>query len=197
MSSNGLTLDQASVEEVPSYPGQPAMWFFVIGDLWIFACYFACYMYDRGQSQDLFLLGQQSLSSGIGVINTILLLTSSLFVAFCVKKANLNEIKIAKYLLMLGGACGVSFLLIKAYEWNSKLTMGLPNGASEFFIYYFMFTGLHFLHVLFGLLILTLVYRELSMKNLPRAEFVEAGAIYWHMVDLLWIVIFALLYLIR
>lgn len=179
------------------YPGQPAMWFFVIGDLWIFTCYFACYMFDRGQNPEAFLRGQQMLSQGIGAFNTILLLTSSLLVAFCVQAVRAGAIAQAKRWLLLGGGCGVAFLLIKAAEWYIKISAGLPAGADDFFVYYFMFTGLHFLHVSLGLVILTLVFRELKTVKPPQTAFVESGATYWHMVDLLWIIIFALLYLMR
>ena len=178
-------------------PGQPAMWFFVLGDLWIFTCYFACYGYDRSQSSDAFLLGQQSLSQGVGAINTLLLLTSSLFIALCVQAVRAGLLRQAKQFLLLGAGCGVVFLLVKIFEWGTKINTGLVPGSEHFFIYYFMFTGLHFLHVCLGLLFLILVYREIASSRQVKVEFVESGAIYWHMVDLLWIVIFALLYLLR
>src|SRR6185503_21384810 len=73
-------------------PGQGSMWFFVIGDLWIFSCYFACYIHDRAQHPELFLQGQQLLSQGIGVLNTVILLTSSLFVVLCVQATRAREI---------------------------------------------------------------------------------------------------------
>lgn len=179
------------------YPGQPAMWFFIIGDLWIFACYFACYAFDRGQNSDAFLAGQQTLSQGIGVFNTIMLLASSLFVAFCVQAARANAVALAARFLLLGAGCGGVFLLVKAFEWYIKINAGLPAGSEDYFIYYFMFTGLHFFHVSLGLVILVLVFRELKVTSQPQIRFVESGAIYWHLVDLLWIIIFALLYLMR
>lgn len=194
--SENVALDQGGLP-VRRFPGQAAMWFFVIGDLWIFACYFACYVFDRGQSPDLFLLGQYSLNLGLGAFNTILLLTSSLLVALCVEAVRANTVARARYLLLLGGGCGVVFLMVKALEWYGKISTGLPAGAGEYFLYYFMFTGLHFLHVSLGLVILTLVYRELTHAKQPQVDFVESGAIYWHLVDLLWIIIFALLYLMR
>lgn len=178
-------------------PGQSAMWFFVVGDLWIFTCYFACFAYDRGQNVDAFMLGQASLSQGVGAFNTILLLTSSLLVAFCVQSCRVGALVSAVRFLWLGGGCGVLFLLVKAGEWYFKIHSGLPEGADEFFIYYFMLTGLHVFHVSLGLVILILVYREIIKRGEPRIEFVESGATYWHLVDLLWIIIFALLYLMR
>ncbi len=177
-------------------PGESSMWFFVLGDFWIFSCYFACYVHDRAQSPESYLAGQQLLSQGTGVLNTIILLTSSLFVALGVQAARASDIDVARRFVTLGGACGVLFMLIKAWEWSTKIIAGFPAGTEDFFLYYFMFTGLHVLHVCLGLLILVLVFRELR-RDRPRPMFVETGGTYWHMVDALWIAIFALLYLVR
>lgn len=193
------SLDSVNVRESSApkrLPGQPAMWFFVIGDLWIFTCYFACYAFDYGQDAAMFSVGQQSLNQGIGAFNTMLLLTSSLLVAFSVEAVRAGAVARARQLILYGGALGVVFLLIKAFEWYLKVDAGLPAGTDDFFLYYFMFTGLHFFHVCLGLGLLLLVWNSLSKQN-PSVDFVESGAIYWHMVDLLWIVIFALLYLLR
>lgn len=189
--------DQAPIAHVRPYPGQGSMWFFVIGDLWIFAFYFAGYIYDRAHDTQAFLEGQRLLSPGIAVLNTVLLLTSSLFVALCAKATRARDIKTAFRFLALGGACGVGFMLIKACEWRAEIGVGFPAHTNPFFIYYFVLTGLHYLHVSLGMVILVLVGRELRDAKQPRAEFVEAGATYWHMVDSLWMIIFAVLYLMR
>jgi len=173
------------------------MWFFVIGDLWIFACYFACYMRDRARNPELFQQGQELLSQGIGALNTVILLTSSLFVALCVQATRAKDIAVASRFLALGSACGAAFMLIKAGEWYLKIHAGFPESTDPFFIYYFMLTGLHMVHVALGLVILALLWRELRGAKEPRAQFAETCATYWHMVDSLWIAIFALVYLVR
>jgi nitric oxide reductase NorE protein len=178
-------------------PGQSSMWFFVIGDLWIFSAYFACYIYDRGQNQELFLQSQQQLNQGIGVINTVIMLTSSLFVAHAVQAARADRFTEASRLIGLGGACGLGFVVLKMVEWLPKIGAGITPGSNEFFMYYYMLTGLHLLHVLLGLVILAIVRKELHGASRSRAEIVETGATYWHMVDLLWIILFALIYLMR
>ncbi|RLT95629.1 cytochrome c oxidase subunit 3 [Ketobacter sp.] len=209
MSNSSFTYEQASQftehlqgpsgsapdKPIARVPGQAAMWFFVVGDLWIFTCYFACYAYDRAQEPMAFLQGQLSLSQDLGAFNTVLLLTSSLLVALCLKATRKQQHTQARQLLLMGGTLGVCFLLIKAAEWYVKIEAGLPVMSGQFFIYYFMFTGLHFMHVSLGLVILTLVYLELKKATAGNLAMVEAGAVYWHMVDLLWIIIFALLYL--
>ena len=173
------------------------MWFFVLGELWIFGSYFACYIRDRAHHPEQFLRGQQLLSQGVGVLNTVILLTSSLFVALCVKATRDGDAVIASRFLSLGYACGVAFMLVKAGEWYTEIHGGFPSTTDSFFTYYFMFTGLHVVHVSLGLVILTLLWRELRDAERPRVKFAETCATYWHMVDSLWIAIFALLYLVR
>lgn len=188
--------DTLTDKRAPHVPGQTAMWFFVIGDLWIFTCYFACFMYDRGQNPEAFLVGQQALSQNLGAFNTLLLLTSSLWAALCVQAARAQDVIRARRFLLLTTIFGMVFLASKSLEWFLKIDAGLPAGTDEFFVYYFMMTGLHFFHVCLGLIILVLVYWELALRESPNQAFVESGATYWHMVDFLWIIIYALLYLI-
>lgn len=186
-----------TTQAVVHVPGQSSMWFFVIGDLWIFTAYFACYMYDRGQHQELFLQSQQQLSQVIGVINTVILLTSSLFVAHAAQATRAGKFTDASRLIGLGSACGLGFIVLKMFEWLPKISAGITPGSNDFFMYYYMLTGLHLFHVLIGLVILVILHRELTGASKPRAEIVETGATYWHMVDLLWILLFALIYLMR
>ncbi len=103
----------------------------------------------------------------------------------------------ASRFLGLGFACGAGFMLVKAGEWYLKIHAGFPDTVEPFFVYYFMFTGLHVIHVSLGLVILALLWRELHGTKRPRVCFAETCATYWHMVDSLWIAIFALLYLVR
>ncbi len=178
-------------------PGDASVWVFVLGDMVIFACYFAAYLFDRGHNRELFLQSQQHLSQNIGVINTLILLTSSLFVALSIHAARARDFGVATRFLTLGGACGVGFILLKAYEWYLKLSSGFTISSNAFFMHYYMMTGLHFFHVLLGLALLVMLRRELRGNKMPRIQFLEVGATYWHMVDFLWIIIFALVYLMR
>ena len=87
--------------------------------------------------------------------------------------------------------------MFKAYEWSTEVAQGHAISSNNFFMFYYMLTGVHLLHVLLGLLILGVVRRELRNPRRCRLFMVEAGATYWHMVDLLWIVLFPLLYLVN
>ncbi len=178
-------------------PGDPSIWVFVIGEMVAFSCYFAAYMFDRGQYHGVFLQSQGHLSQNIAGLNTLVLLASSLFVALGVRATRAGEFGIASRFLGLGGACGAGFVLSKAFEWYSKLADGLTLGTNAFFMHYYMLTGVHLFHVLLGLVFLGILWRELNDPSPPRVRLVEIGATYWHMVDFLWIIIFPLLYLMR
>lgn len=190
----------ASEEAAPPrrrIPGEASMWFFIIGDLIIFGVYFVSYTYFRGQDPALFLQGQQQLSPGIGFINTLILLTSSLFVALGAQAAHRQDRASAAKLLSIGFVFGAIFPLLKMVEWIPKLSAGITPGQDLFFMYYYLMTGLHLSHVLLGLVILGFVIHHLRHSNKADTEFVDSGAVYWHMVDLLWIVVFAMFYLMR
>lgn len=178
-------------------PGELSMWFFVIGDLLIFGVYFISYVYYRGQNAEEFLDSQALLNLDIGAINTVILLTSSLFVALGTTAARNGKVPDAIRLFGIAFAFGVAFPLMKAFEYIPEVTAGVTPGTNLFFMYYYVMTGLHLCHVTLGLVILGFVIRSLRMSAKPRMSFVETAATYWHMVDLLWILLFALLYLMR
>lgn len=178
-------------------PGEPSMWFFVIGDLIIFGVYFASYVYYRGVDPDMFLQSQARLNLDIGALNTIVLLTSSLFVALGTSAARAGKTSDAKKLFVVALALGVAFPLLKLFEYVPEITAGMTPGTNLFFMYYFVMTGLHLCHVMLGLVILSFVVNHLRTTVAPKMSFVETGATYWHMVDLLWLVLFALLYVMR
>lgn len=178
-------------------PGESSMWFFIVGDLLIFGVYFVVYTYYRGLEPELFLSSQQHLSQGIGVINTVILLTSSLFVALATEAARHQKNHEAFKLMGIAIVLGLLFPCLKLVEWIPKINAGLTPGEDLFFMFYYLMTGLHLCHVILGLVILMFVMREFRPANQPNVTFVETGATYWHMVDLLWLVLFALLYLMR
>lgn len=178
-------------------PGDGHMWVMVLGDLVIFGAYFIIFMIYRAMSPQEFLESQQHLNLNIGALNTLVLLTSSWFVARSVSAVRTGDHSRALRLTYLGGLCGVLFVVIKAYEWTAKIVQGYTMSTNEFFMFYYMLTGVHLFHVTLGLLILGIVVRELRNPRRRRVSMAESGATYWHMVDLLWIVIFALLYVMR
>lgn len=196
-SATGVDQSQRAADTRGHVPGEASMWFFVIGDLLIFAVYFVGYMYFRGQNHQLFLASQARLNVDIGAINTVVLLTSSLFVALGTAAARAGNIAAGLRGFWIGLAFGAAFPLLKMFEWIPEITAGLTPGTNLFFMYYYVMTGMHLCHVALGLVIMCFVIRNLKTSTTPKISFIETGATYWHMVDVLWLVLFALLYLMR
>jgi nitric oxide reductase NorE protein len=196
-STTGVDQSRHAADTRGHVPGEASMWFFVIGDLLIFAVYFVGYMYFRGQNHQLFLASQARLNVDIGAINTVVLLTSSLFVALGTAAARAGNIAAGLRGFWIGLAFGAAFPLLKMFEWIPEITAGLTPGTNLFFMYYYVMTGMHLCHVALGLVIICFVIRNLKTSTTPKISFIETGATYWHMVDVLWLVLFALLYLMR
>jgi nitric oxide reductase NorE protein len=172
------------------------MWVMVLGDLVIFGGYFIVFMIYRSMNHAAFLAAQQHLNITIGVVNTVILLTSSWFVAQAVLCVRAGDPDRAVRLLWGGAASGAGFVVLKCYEWFREIVAGQTN-SDMFYSFYYVITGVHLIHVLIGLIVLGVLVRELRTPGRRRAWMVESGATYWHMVDLLWVIIFALLYVMR
>jgi nitric oxide reductase NorE protein len=180
-------------------PGEPGIWLLIFGEMTVFAALFASFLQARQLDVAGFALGQAQLDKPIGVANTLLLLTSSLFVAKAVEAAKRGDTVHAPRLFAWGLACGAGFVLLKAFEYARLFGLGISVGSHPFFGWYFALTALHLGHVLIGgvlLSVLTLVTQRPMAKPLHLA-LTEAAGCFWHMVDLLWIVIFALIYLVE
>jgi nitric oxide reductase NorE protein len=180
-------------------PGEEGIWVFVLGDMTVFALFFATFMYSRAKNPDIFSRDHASLNVALGTVNTVLLLTSSLFVVLAVHQVLSGVHRHAPRLFGAALACGLGFVIVKAVEWSHLFTEGKTVGSGEFFSYYFMFTGIHLAHVLIGCVILS---RLIAVTRRPEltsrsAMLCEAGGIFWHMVDLLWVVLFALFYVMQ
>lgn len=198
------TLEKPDRVDTPSpparrTPGEEGVWVFILGDMTIFAVVFAAYLYYRGEQAALFRAGQQTLEQSYGVINTLLLLTSSLFVVTGVRALRQGRNAITPWLFTGALFCGLGFTTTKFLEYGEKLRGGVTPATDEFYLYYFVLTGLHFFHLLLGMVVLAFLIRLARRSELTTKQiaFVEGGACYWHMVDLLWIVLFPLLYLVR
>ncbi len=177
-------------------PGDGHMWVMVLGDLVIFGGYFIVFMIYRAMHPDEFLRAQQHLDITIGVVNTVILLTSSWLVALAVLAARSGRPEAAIRLTYAGGFGGLMFMACKGYEWVVKIGAGHTN-SEMFYSFYYVLTGVHLIHVLIGLIALGVIVRELRNPSRRRTSVVEASAVYWHMVDLLWVIIFGLLYVVR
>ena len=179
-------------------PGEPGIWVLVFGDLTIFALFFCAFTFYRGLDPGLFRESQLALSLDLGVLNTLLLLSSSWFVVQAVQAVRDAMAPRARGLLGGALACGIGFVIVKYFEYSGVLREGFTPATNDFFMFYFVLTGIHLVHLIVGLGVLSwMLARARRPADRGGIELLECGATYWHMVDLLWVVLFALLYLMH
>ena len=180
-------------------PGEAGVWVFLLGYMVVFAQLFAVFVYYRAADVPLFASAQHSLNQSLGALNTLLLLTSSWFVIHAVEAVRAHRAALARGLLVAAFLCGIGFMVVKYFEYGEKLRAGLTITSNDFFMYYYLLTGIHLLHVTLGMTVLVYLWQRLRSATDIDAHIsaVESGASFWHMVDILWILLFALVYLMR
>jgi nitric oxide reductase NorE protein len=184
-------------------PGDAGIWIIIYIELITFGLFFLGYIYSRRLDVELFNSSQLALNQTAGFINTIILLTSSFFVIKAVKSIQTLQLKKASIIATnwLNGAIALGgvFLIIKMSEFITKYSEGINLSTNKFFMFYFLLTMFHFLHVLLGMIILFNIKEKTKIQGYNKNDLkgMQTGASYWHMVDLLWIVLFALIYIIR
>jgi cytochrome c oxidase subunit 3 len=184
------------------------MWLFLFTELILFGGLFLLYAAYLARYPQEFSAGGKELSVFLGAANTVILLTSSLLAAMAVTA--LRRAQRRSTVILLSGTilCAALFLVIKSLEWSVKISHNLypgssrlvagPPGESVFFSLYYLTTGLHGLHVLIGGTLLAFVAVRVQQGKIDAGHdsWLENGALYWHLVDLIWIFIFPLYYLI-
>lgn len=184
-------------------PGDFGIWIIIYIELITFGALFLGYAYTRRLHVELFNTSQLLLDQRAGFVNTLILITSSWLVVkavHAIKHMKKDEAhKEAAHLLLGAMGFGSLFLLVKMMEFSGKYAQGINLSTNAFFMFYFILTIFHFLHVLLGVIILFNLYQntKAGQYNAQNHRGLETGASYWHMVDLLWIVLFPLIYIIR
>lgn len=174
------------------------MWLFLATELLLFGGLFAAYTIFRAKYPEMFHEEHKELDRTIGAINTVVLICSSLTMALGVASIQRGKKKLLSLFLLLTILFGIVFGINKYFEYGHKFEHHIYPSTSIFFALYFMMTGLHMLHVLAGVLVLTALL-ILSLKGKFSENYytpIELGGLYWHLVDLIWIYLFPLLYLI-
>lgn len=169
----------------------PMMWILIASELAVFGAALLGYAFARAYDPAAFLKAQIELDRFTGAINTALLLTSGLFAALAVETRSAGLRERARMLLGAAGVLGLVFLAVKAREYAAEIARGHGLDDGGFFTLYFLITGFHAAHVVLGLVILAIVARYDDCTN------IETGAAFWHMVDLVWVILFPCLYLLR
>jgi nitric oxide reductase NorE protein len=195
--SDAMSVSQPSKRRMPAEEG---IWVFIVGDMSIFGLFFVVFGYYYTQETELFLKSQATLNSNYGAFNTILLLSSSWFVVMALQAYRKQLLPLAGTFTKLAFLCGLGFASVKFVEYSEKISHGITLTTNDFYMFYYIYTGIHLLHVTIGMLVLVYLWSMTRKTEAPTAKDIsafEGGAVYWHMVDLLWIVLFPLLYLIR
>jgi len=172
-------------------PGNPIMWVLIASELVVFGAIFIAFSIVRLSEPVVFAQAQDQLDRLAGAINTMVLLTSSLFAALAVRFAMDQQSRRTRVSLALASALGVVFLIVKSIEYSDKIAAGISTETNDFFMFYFLATGFHALHVVFGIVLLSVVAWKNSIENVITAT------AFWHMVDLIWVILFPVIYLIR
>jgi len=195
-------------EERDDIGAKLGMWIFIFTELFLFGGLFIVYSVYRFQYHDQFHEAALELNAFIGAVNTVVLLISSMTVAMSITALRQDNKKLSMRLVMITLICALIFLVNKYFEWSVKFEhrlypgsdfmMTLDHGYVLFFGLYFFMTGLHALHIIVGSILLTITYIKIGNGSVQKEKFVllENSALYWHLVDMIWIFLFPLLYLI-
>jgi cytochrome c oxidase subunit 3 len=199
----------AAALEDRGYAGSKlGMWLFILTELVLFGGLFLLYSVFRSSHSQDFHNAAYELDTALGTLNTAILLTSSMSVALAVSALRKGNRTAASACLAITIVLGLVFLADKYFEWSAKISHGIyPNspalelrdyGEGLFFSLYYVMTGLHGLHVLAGVVVLSIMLVLLlrGRMGVGSAVKLENSALYWHLVDLIWIFLFPLFYLI-
>ncbi|MFA7429707.1 MAG: cytochrome c oxidase subunit 3 family protein [Rhodospirillaceae bacterium] len=172
-------------------PGNPLMWVLILSEMLVFGALLAGFAAVRLLDPTAHAAGQAALDPIMGGLNTLVLVTSGLFIALAVRSRVDGSVRGARLWSAGAMVLGVVFLIVKGVEYAAKAAEGITIETSGFFTLYYLTTGFHAAHVVMGLIVLGLVSWKCSVENM------ETGAAFWHMVDLVWVLIYPVVYLVR
>jgi len=198
-----------SVEHRDDVGSKMGMWLFLFTELLLFGGMFLLYAAYRFAHPDEFRAASLKLDDTIGMINTIILLTSSLTVVFGIVAIRKGSKKLSMIFLSFTLILGLAFLVNKYFEWGAKISHGIypkgpemanfSDGEVLYFGLYYAMTGLHGLHVIVGMIFLGIILLFIAKEKIKQDNFqkFENAGLYWHLVDIIWIFLFPLFYLIH
>lgn len=191
--------DTIPADDAERWPGEPAFWSVICGDIIIFSAMFCLFMWDRLHNAATFNAASSQLHETTGLVFTVLMIVSSWFVAKALRYVRQDENARALRMIIYALICGAAFVIIKFIDYDSKISMGITPAKNVFFMYYYALTGMHLLHVIIAMGAMIPVMLKLRGKQLSSGDvtFSETVFIFWHLTDFLWVMIFALIYLIR
>ncbi len=186
-----------TVKELP--PGDLAIWFFILAELLVFGIFFAAYAFARSNNVELFNEIQTHLDREAALINTIALITSSYFVVRAVAAIGEGKSQLCFRWMLAAILMGGVFLIVKSGEYAHHFSQGITLSTNTFYMFYISLTFFHFMHVIMGMVILSAIAIKTRRGGYSANDCtgVHTGAAYWHMVDLVWLILFPLIYIMR
>jgi cytochrome c oxidase subunit 3 len=203
-----MTVQEINSDQYESETGKLGMWIFLFTELFLFGGLFLVYAVFRAKYSEDFHLAASELNAFIGTMNTVFLLISSMTVAMSITAIQKNQRKLAMFLVIITLILASLFMMNKYFEWShkfeyklypgSEVLKNLGHGELLFFGLYYMMTGLHAIHVLVGMVLLSINLVKIKIRKVNREHYLllENSGLYWHLVDLIWIFLFPLLYLV-
>jgi nitric oxide reductase NorE protein len=191
MSAQELELRDSGWGILDGLPGHPMMWVLIFSEFAVFGLLLGAFAVARAVNPPVFAAGQGQLDPSLAGLNTVVLVTSGWAAARGALAARENRARACRHWLLIGIGLGTAFVAIKLVEYGNEISAGAGMETSMFFTLYFLLTGFHLLHVALGMVILAVVLRGAD------AVAVETGTSFWHMVDLVWVVMFPIIYLVR
>lgn len=204
-SANHTVASHVHRDDVGSRMG---MWLFLFTELLLFGGMFLIYSVYRFQYVDAFHLAAKELNTIMGAFNTAVLLTSSMTMALSIVAIQRDQKTLSMFLQIVTIFLALFFLVNKYFEWTAKFHHGIYPGSEEllskssgeilFFGLYYVMTGLHGLHVIVGMFLIAVMTRMTRKGTITHNNYVrlENAGLYWHLVDIIWIFLFPLFYLI-
>ncbi len=185
--------------DTPRLAGDLAVWLIILAELLTFGIFFLSYAFARTFDVALFNASQRTLDLNSGAINTALLITGSWCVVRAVHAVKRDASAQGAHWLTAALACGSGFVVIKLMEFSAKADAGIDLSTNTFYMFYILLTAFHFFHVLAAMVFLTILLFKTRAGRYGSHDVhaLETGAAFWHMVDLLWIVLFPLIYVMR
>lgn len=178
-------------------PGGILMWIIIFLELFTFGIALVSMVYYGKQEPEIFHNSRLLLNADIGLLNTFVLITSGFFMALSVLNFKVQKFSKSNFFLVITIIGGFVFLGIKSFEYYTKIDAGLSMNYNTFFTFYWMLTLFHVVHVVVGLVILiSVLFSNLKKKSTTNIEDFEASAAFWHMCDLIWLLLFPVIYLI-
>ena len=178
-------------------PGGILLWILILLELITFGAALIALAVSSREDPALFHKSRLMLNVVFGTINTLFLLTSGYFMAVAIRSLKQNNIKRSLFSIKLAMSGGLLFLILKGIEYSEKFSHGITLGYNTFFNFYWLLTGFHVIHVMVGLILLLFIYFGLKKRKGDYDVLdAEAGAAFWHLCDLIWLLLFPMLYLV-